>query len=280
MKQLWASLRTLLRHQYRFILVDETTHQRSLTYAFSVGQVLRVVLICVGILLLLNTSAIVFTPVREWIPGYTDPKVLSRQSFINAKLDSMAAKISSQDSFISSLQRVSGYSPADTSQLRKLKEVGPSAGVKLVPLTQAAAPQGPAPAMVIARQPSRPNALLFWPVRGKLTSRFDARTGHFAIDIAAPEQLAVRAVADGTVILTEYSEQTGYVIGLQHPDGLLSFYKHNAQLFKPLGGWVRAGEAIAAVGNSGTHTTGPHVHFELWVAGKPVDPLSLLPATQ
>jgi murein DD-endopeptidase MepM/ murein hydrolase activator NlpD len=101
---------------------------------------------------------------------------------------------------------------------------------------------------------------------------FDMEQKHYAVDVVAPMETPVKAVANGTVIFSEWTADTGYVIILEHEGGLLSVYKHNGSLAKQQGAIVRAGEVIASVGNTGEFTTGPHLHFELWDNGNPVNP--------
>jgi len=110
------------------------------------------------------------------------------------------------------------------------------------------------------------------PLRGSITRGFNSSEGHFAVDIAPGTDNAVLATLSGTIILTEWSLETGHVIGIQHDNNLISFYKHNASLLKETGDRVSAGESIAISGNSGENTTGPHLHFELWKNGIPVNP--------
>jgi murein DD-endopeptidase MepM/ murein hydrolase activator NlpD len=115
--------------------------------------------------------------------------------------------------------------------------------------------------------------VLFSPVTGTLSQEYSAEIKHYAVDVVAPVDTPIKAVANGTVIFAEWTADTGYVIILEHKEGLLSVYKHNGSLNKNQGEIVRAGEVIASVGNTGEFTTGPHLHFELWTDGIPVNPL-------
>jgi murein DD-endopeptidase MepM/ murein hydrolase activator NlpD len=112
----------------------------------------------------------------------------------------------------------------------------------------------------------------FTPVRGLVTQSFNARENHFGTDIGAAHNEVVKATLDGTVTLADWTVETGYTISIQHENNLISFYKHNAELLKKVGNVVKAGDAIAIIGNSGELTTGPHLHFELWHNGTPIDP--------
>jgi murein DD-endopeptidase MepM/ murein hydrolase activator NlpD len=120
------------------------------------------------------------------------------------------------------------------------------------------------------------NLVLFPPVGGTITQEYNPQKKHYAVDVVAVTNTPVKAVADGMVIFSEWTADTGYVIILEHKDGLLSVYKHNGSLNKQQGDMVRAGEVIASVGNTGELTTGPHLHFELWNNGGPANPLDYI----
>jgi murein DD-endopeptidase MepM/ murein hydrolase activator NlpD len=112
----------------------------------------------------------------------------------------------------------------------------------------------------------------FPPVKGYITSEFNPREDHYGIDVVAPEDEPIKNVLDGNVVLATWTLETGYVIGIQHKNNLFSFYKHNSVLLKKVGNFVKAGDAVAVIGSSGELTTGPHLHFELWHEGIPVNP--------
>ncbi len=114
--------------------------------------------------------------------------------------------------------------------------------------------------------------LLFTPLKGIITSGYSTEENHLAIDIAAQEGEAIKSVAAGTVVFADWTPDTGYVAVIQHSNGMLSIYKHNLTIYKKMGDVVKKGEVISAVGNTGELTTGPHLHFELWIDGTPVDP--------
>lgn len=116
----------------------------------------------------------------------------------------------------------------------------------------------------------------FSPISGIVSQNYKPETGHYAVDIVSKPDEPVKSIADGTIIISNYTDDTGYVIAIQHNNGVLSVYKHNAVLFKKVGNFVRAGEIISIIGNSGELTTGPHLHFELWFSGNPVNPLDYI----
>jgi len=114
--------------------------------------------------------------------------------------------------------------------------------------------------------------LLFTPLKGIITSTYEPEVNHLAIDIAAQQGEAIKSVAQGTIIFTDWTPDTGYIAIIQHARGMISVYKHALTVYKKMGDVVKKGEVIAAVGNTGELTTGPHLHFELWIDGSPVDP--------
>ena len=113
---------------------------------------------------------------------------------------------------------------------------------------------------------------LFSPLVGYVSASYDAALGHYGVDIVARQDEPVKCVSDGTVIFSEWTQDSGYVMVVQHSNNFLSVYKHNSSLLKKVGNFVRSGEIIAIIGNTGELTTGPHLHFELWINGSPVDP--------
>ena len=113
---------------------------------------------------------------------------------------------------------------------------------------------------------------LFKPIDGIVVGEYSPEKNHYAVDIVAKKNEPVKSVAAGTVIMSSWTDDTGYVIAVQHENNLISFYKHNSQLLKSIGDFVKAGDIIAFIGNSGDLTTGPHLHFELWHRGNPINP--------
>lgn len=116
----------------------------------------------------------------------------------------------------------------------------------------------------------------FTPVKGIITTPFNPRTEHYGVDIVAKEDEPIKCIADGTVIFSSWTVETGWVIAVQHSKNLVSIYKHNASLLKKTGSFVKAGEVIAIIGNSGELSTGPHLHFEIWYEGNAVNPESFI----
>lgn len=116
------------------------------------------------------------------------------------------------------------------------------------------------------------NYYFFSPLKGIVSEKFDFKEGHYGIDVVSKKDEPIKSLADGTVIMASWTDDTGYVIAIQHRSDLISVYKHCSVLMKKIGNFVQAGEIIAIIGNTGKYTSGPHLHFELWYKGNPVDP--------
>ena len=117
----------------------------------------------------------------------------------------------------------------------------------------------------------------FTPLSGTFTEKYNLRKNHFGVDIVSVEGSIINSIADGVVIMNNWTKETGFVIGVQHSDGFLSFYKHNSKNLKNIGDYVKSGEGIAIIGSSGELSSGPHLHFEIRISGVPVDPMPYLP---
>jgi murein DD-endopeptidase MepM/ murein hydrolase activator NlpD len=118
--------------------------------------------------------------------------------------------------------------------------------------------------------------VFFPPVNGSISADFDINEKHFAVDIVIPKNTPIKATADGRVLFASWTSDASYVIIIDHGDELISVYKHNSSLTKSQGEFVKAREVIAISGSSGELSTGPHLHFELWNNGIPLNPTTFI----
>lgn len=235
------------------------------------------------LIILLVTLLISFTPLREYIPGYPSGKE-RRMLIRNAqRLDSLVFEIERRDKVMKDIRTVMSGESVEGAQRtdENTTEEGKSVNVTFKRSSEDSVfrqrieeeerfnlgfDEG-------GGQNGQVDQLhLFSPVKGMVVSKFGDSYGHFGVDVAASDGTRVSAVMDGTVIFAGWTVETGYVIQIQHNNDLISMYKHNQKLLKKVGAQVKAAEAIATVGNSGEVTTGPHLHFELWYRGAPVNP--------
>jgi murein DD-endopeptidase MepM/ murein hydrolase activator NlpD len=179
----------------------------------------------------------------------------------------MEGKIASQDSFIKSMQKMTGLPVASNASAA----TAPSGSETSESQSSPTRPSAMAEITEPTKTANFP-ILLFPPVEGRITRKYNPAEGHWAIDLVANENASIFSVAKGIIFFADYTIQTGYVLGVLHDNDMVSFYKHCKQLLKKPGSIVQAGEMIATVGNSGEQSTGPHLHFELWKNGSSLNP--------
>jgi murein DD-endopeptidase MepM/ murein hydrolase activator NlpD len=273
-----------LTHKYRMVLLNEDTFEE-------VGNMrltrLNLIALVGAILILLVTITyilIAFTNIRELIPGYPDAAMRQHIRTNAMKLDSLEYEQSIRDKYFENLNRIiSGDQPElymnDTVGMADVGDISfvRSTNDSLLRQQVEAEDQFRLSVLDGAQEIKQIHDLHFFtPVDGIITGEFDPANDHFGVDLVAEPDAVVKAAMDGTVTLSNWTLETGYVIQIQHDYEIITVYRHNATLFKTVGEKVEAGDAIAIVGNSGELTTGPHLHFELWHDRVPLDPVDYI----
>jgi murein DD-endopeptidase MepM/ murein hydrolase activator NlpD len=270
-----------LKNKFRLVILNDTTFEEKLSFRLSPMNVFILFISGSFLLITLITILIAFTPLREFIPGYTD--VTLRQNLTNMvlKVDSLENDLTVKQHYLNNLRLIiQGELPSDTllndttlapqydQNARKISKEdslfrdyvekedafnisNDKSGISTNPLS---------------------GTYFFTPLNGLVTGSFEPKKSHYGVDIVAPENEAIKATLKGVVIFAGWTSETGHVITLQHENNLISTYKHNSVLLKELGDVVKAGDAIAIIGNSGELTDGPHLHFELWYNGTALNP--------
>jgi murein DD-endopeptidase MepM/ murein hydrolase activator NlpD len=268
-----------IRDKYRLIIYNDTTYQSMLTIKLTPLKVFTFVSLFSAFMVFLVIFLVASTPLKEYIPGY--PKAEYREMLLKNMLlvDSLKQELSVRDHFFQDIRSIaSGEIPKEEGQKNDVPEKPSKTAFK--PYNHDSVFQDKIleeKLNLTSREsrdlPASPEKIHFYlPVKGLVTGKFDAKKGHYGTDLVAPPDSRISAVLGGTVLFAGWTMETGNVIYLQHGSNMTSAYKHNAELLKKTGDTVKAGEAIAIIGNSGELSTGPHLHFELWYNGKPVDP--------
>ena len=271
-----------LLNRYRMIVINETTFNEELSFRFSRLNILSIIILLLVFIFTGTFFLVSYTPIKEFIPGYTSTKVRKEAIRNTFLLDSLVTKFQKQDQFIKSIK--SALSGKNESDEGLLKEINKS---NLEPFNQEfnrvkADSLLRLEVMQEDKYNLMPNSknnvkfMLFSPASGLISEPFNSEIKHFAVDIALAKDTPIKSVAVGTVVLAQWTSDTGYVIVIKHNHGLLSVYKHNSTIEKSQGDIVQAGEVIAFAGNSGELSTGYHLHFELWIDGYPVDPKNFI----
>lgn len=269
----------MLKDHYRLIIYNDSSIQTVWSIKLTPIKVLTLGSLGAILLILFTTIIIAYTPLRENIPGYPSAKVRQQIIYNYILVDSLENEIKNRDSYFEKIKTLfQGDVPLDESST-------PSSGLKTYDVKfknsnadsifQDKLLEEKLNLSISNNQkklPSISNIHFFTPLRGLITNKFNTKTEHFAVDIVGSPNSRISCVLDGTVVFAGWTMSTGYSIYIQHENNLISAYKHNAELLKEVGDKVKAGDAIAIMGNSGELTTGPHLHFELWHNGTALDP--------
>ena len=276
-------LRKKLLHKYRLVVLNEDTFEERLAFkltrlnVFVLGSIIAVFLVAI------TTVFIAFTPVREYIPGYSSTALQQQALELDFKTDSLLKVINTNDTYISSVKRVlrgevsavvinkdSIYkaAQADTDILN----LNPSKADSIL----RAKVSNEDKYNLFDTATTVTDFVFFPPVNGSISSGFDVNEKHFAVDVVIPRNTPVKATADGRVLFASWTSDASYVIIIDHGEELISVYKHNSSLTKVQGDFVKSREVIAISGSSGELSTGPHLHFELWNNGIPLNPTTFI----
>lgn len=276
-------LTTKLLHKYRLVVLNEDTFEERFAMKLTRLNVFIYGSLFALLLIGFTTIFIAFTPIREYIPGYTSPTLQKQAIALEQKTDSLMRITKMNERFMASIKDVlSGQTSSETINKDSIYAA----------VASEVDPQNlnPSQADSILRNKvenedkynlfesakSLKNFVFFPPVKGTVSSEFNFDEQHYAVDIAVPKNTPVKAAADGRVIFASWTSDSGFVLIIDHGNQLITVYKHNASLIKVQGELVKAREVIAISGSSGELSTGPHLHFELWSDGNPIDPLSFI----
>ncbi len=268
-----------LTNKYRLVIINDDTYEEKLSFkltrlnVYVFGGLFSMMLILMTILL------IAFTPLREYIPGYSSAQLRKKTHLLIDSLQSITERQQALETKMYVLQQIlSGKVPAE-----KFHNAMDSALRHMPPVSadsMYASHQDSLFRKEVERMKSfsindisdkEVSEMFLSPVKGVVTAHFDPTKKHYAVDIAVTKDTPVKAIFDGQVLFSEWSAATGYVLMVDHGN-FISVYKHNSSVMKEQGEKVKAGEVIALAGSEGEESSGPHLHFELWINGVPVDP--------
>lgn len=278
-------LRDKLRKKYRIVVYNNDTYEEKIHFQFTLLNFFNILVFSSVLLIVLVTYLIAFTPLREYIPGYTDVSLNRRVYEMEQRADSLETVFHQKDLYINNLKKIimgedfesdsinsllTKTSNTDFSNIKDKKSKEDSLfRVEYETETR----NNLFKQEIIKDNPTKYKLVSFFsPMNGIVTSHFNREEKHYGVDLVADNNSVIKSTADGTVIYSDWTVENGYCIGIQHNGNLFTIYKHNAVLLKDDGDFVKAGEPIAIYGNSGSLSTGPHLHFELWYNGTPLNP--------
>lgn len=281
------TLKDSLARSYRLILQKTETFEEKINFQFKPWQVLLGTFLSLILLVLLIGSLIIFTPLKRLIPGYGDLAQFTEITKLNEDLDELERQLAIQKNYSSRFmkmlrdsveneemvrQKQQGIDPKEhTLSVEKVKE-DEELRNEIEAVRQKEQRELLAKSNSYSKMVPLDKISFVPPVKGSVSGAFMPEKKHLGVDLIAPKSTPVKASLDGYVMFADWTIESGQTIGIQHQNNIITFYKHNSSLLKKQGDIVKAGEAIAIIGNTGTHTDGPHVHFELWHDGKALDP--------
>jgi murein DD-endopeptidase MepM/ murein hydrolase activator NlpD len=272
-----------LKNKYRFVVLNDETFEEKFSLVLTGTNAWVFLSTVVVALILITASAIIYTPLKYFIPGFGDYNYKSKIVALEFQADSIQRALYERSIWLSNYSDVL-QGKIDTTVTKPAAGKINKDSLKITGMSEdmmdlrkeVEEEDNFSLSYKFDEKAQQINELkqmhFIAPVQGYITDDFNPQKEHFGIDIVTTKDAPVKSVLDGKVISTEWTLETGYVIAVQHSNNLVSFYKHNSKLLKKTGNFVSAGDVIAITGNSGELTTGPHLHFELWRDGNGVDP--------
>jgi murein DD-endopeptidase MepM/ murein hydrolase activator NlpD len=266
-----------VRFKYKLSFLNENTLEEVFAFRLSFLSGALALAGFIVFLIVLTSAVIINTPIRNYLPGYLDSEIRQQMMGNALKVDSLEQEINRQLQYLNNINAIlRGDSPVSEIPEPDTTSVlieSLSKSEKLTEFIRNFEEEEKYNLNVLNSSTALPENLIFYrPIRGLISSHFNFQEKHYGIDIAATPKESVLATMKGTVVFAGFDANGGYTIQVQHSNGFISIYKHNAILLKKQGDEVYAGEAIAIVGNSGNLSSGTHLHFELWYQGKSLDP--------
>ena len=285
LRNLYRKLVEKLLKQYRVEIIDDITLSQSRQFALKPLTVILLSMLLLFSIVVGISSMIVFTPsIRKHIPGYLDPIYTAEQNKLLDQLIMLERRVSEQDTIIKSLRQLAGTEGVEAQEKMSRYLDTAQRRPALMPGSFASGTNGSAentgfpPAFARALPATNRSSLIYIlsPLEGEIRKGFNPDIKHYGVDIVADENELIRSSSDGFVIISEYSDESGLMLEIRSDGDIITIYKHNSQLLKKVGDYVYAGEPVAVIGNSGENSSGPHLHFELWHQGKPLDPVDFI----
>jgi murein DD-endopeptidase MepM/ murein hydrolase activator NlpD len=266
-----------LFHKYRFVIMKDSSFEEKLSVKLTRINVIAFVGTLVFLCFFSTMLLIAYTPLSEYVPGKSSIEVQKSLIELNIKSDSLEAILVNRSIYLENINKIINgeelVTPENYAEITNTQIPISFEKSKEDSLFRVKVEAEDKSSIYKKDKPNNNTTLMFFtPLTGLISDGYNNKTKHFGIDLVAKEKSRISSVLEGTVIISHWAYETGYVIGVQHKNDYLSFYKHNSVLLKSVGDYVNAGDHIAIIGNSGEFSSGPHLHFELWHKGTPVNP--------
>ncbi len=263
-------------HKYRFVIMTDDSFEEKLSVKLSRLNVFAfsgfLVFFCFLVAILLITT----TTLNEYIPGREALDVQEEIISLTIRSDSLLKILDSQGAYLQNLRSIitgNKLIVPETIEYDENLEYEISFEKSIEDSILRAVVESTDKGSILTTHKINNEVLMFFPpINGMITDGFNSQAKHYGVDLVAKEKTRISTILDGVVIISHWTSETGNVIGIQHKNGYFSLYKHNSLLLKSVGDFVNTGDHVSIIGNSGELSSGPHLHFELWHDGVPVNP--------
>ena len=268
---------TFFNKTFRFVVINDETLEEEGFLKLSRSNIIILSSVLLVSAFVISFCIIVYSPLNKHLPGKSSELVQKELVTLALKSDSLASALSISSLYLSNIESIikgdsinfeyldDSLNKIDNSEINFFKSKEDS-------LLRIRVEREDQSSINLNSQRKSKQFLFFPPIEGFISDSFNLKTNHYGIDLVAKTGAKIKSIGEGTVVVSDWNPQTGYVLGIQHSENFISFYKHCSVLLKNVGDIITTGENIAIIGNSGELSSGPHLHFELWKSGVPLDP--------
>ena len=262
---------------FRLVVINDETLEEEGFLKLSRSNIIVLASVLLISAFAISFCIIVYSPLNKYLPGKSSELVQKELVTLALKSDSLASALSISSLYLSNIESIikgdsisfeyldDSLNKIDNSEIVFFKSKEDS-------LLRIRVEREDQSSINLNSKRKSKQFLFFPPIEGFISDSFNLKTNHYAIDLVAKTGTKIKSIGEGTVVVSDWNPQTGYVLGIQHSENFISFYKHCSVLLKNVGDIITTGENIAIIGNSGELSSGPHLHFELWKSGAPLDP--------
>jgi len=262
---------------FRLVVINDETLEEEGFLKLSRSNIIILASVLLVSAFVISFCIIVYSPLNKHLPGKSSELVQKELVTLALKSDSLASALSISSLYLSNIESIikgdsinfeyldDSLNKIDNSEVNFFKSKEDS-------LLRIRVEREDQSSINLSSQRKSKQFLFFPPIEGFISDSFNLKTNHYGIDLVAKTGTKIKSIGEGTVVVSDWNPQTGYVLGIQHSENFISFYKHCSVLLKNVGDIITTGENIAIIGNSGELSSGPHLHFELWKSGVPLDP--------
>ena len=266
---------------FRFAIINDNSLEEVFNIKFSRARLLwltAAILLAISVIFVLLLG---YTPLRNLIPGKSKTHVQNELIMMIQKADSLEKSLGNYSLYTKNLKKVLSDSVSLDSVQDLFREGFTVKEFDFKPsvedsILRAEVEAEESISLNSNLKEKKLNSFFIKPVDGLITEGFNKKIGHFGVDVVSKKGAFISSIDDGMVLFSSWTHEFGYVLVIKHQNSFISFYKHSSEVFKSKGDYVKSGETIAIIGNSGKYSTGPHLHFELWKGSSPVNPVNYI----